>query len=122
MVGGSGGGTSVQRTEPWTEAKPYYERLYQRAEEAYGKTDKTGYTGKRVPDANANTIEAQNKMLAFVPGGGTGFKSVLASGAAPFVPQATPQPLPAPMGSRPMMPLSPTLMQFLAQAGFGRRR
>lgn len=112
MVGGSGGGTSVQRTEPWSEAKPYYERMYQAAEQAYNKTSKTPYEGQRIAAPNPNTIEAQNKLLAFVPGGGTGYQAPGAVGPAPVVPQATLQPV-----ARPQMAMSPTLMRFLQQFG-----
>lgn len=66
--GDEGGGTTVQKTEPWDEAKPYYERLYRQAEDAYGKVDKTPYLGKLVADKAGMTGAAEASAQQMIPG------------------------------------------------------
>lgn len=64
---GSSGGTTVQKTEPWDAAKPYYKDLYQTASDAYKAINKEGYTGQLVADQSADTISAQNTMRDLIP-------------------------------------------------------
>lgn len=50
--------TTTQKVEPWDSAKPYYERLYSQAEEAFNATDRKPYTGELYAGPNATQQQA----------------------------------------------------------------
>lgn len=106
---GGGGGTTISKTEPWDEAKPFFTKLYQQAEEAYKNTNKTPFTGSLVTRPNANNLAAQSMLSQFIPNGA-------ASWAPPGQPQAA-MGGSRPLTPRPALPVSPALQAFLAQNG-----
>lgn len=62
--GGSGGGTTVQKQEPWDAAKPYYERTY-RAGEAAMQNPAEFYQGSTLAPLNSNITNSQDWMLNY---------------------------------------------------------
>ena len=64
FFGGSfGGDTDVtSRVEPWSAAKPHFERLYNLASEAYDQTDKNPYPGDFFAGENGFDIQARSQV------------------------------------------------------------
>lgn len=56
--GGSGGQTTVQKSEPWPGLQPHLKNLYQRADQAYEATPKEAYQGQLVADPNQTQQQA----------------------------------------------------------------
>lgn len=50
--------TSTQKVEPWDAAKPYYERLYGQAEQAFNATNRAPYAGELYAAPNATQQQA----------------------------------------------------------------
>lgn len=81
---GGGGSTTVKASEPWDEAKPYYENLYREAQRAYNTQDMEFYPGQTVAEQSPYTLAAQQMALDYLTGmgdQGTG---------TPFIPNIAP--------------------------------
>lgn len=93
MSGGGGSqpksSTTVQKSEPWSGAKPYLEDVYQGAEQLYNKGDMTPF-GTQDP---AERLRRATQYLGFNPaerkdayGAGQGLSNAITSGQAGFTP------------------------------------
>ena len=71
MSGGKsrGGGTTVQKTEPWEGQKPYLRRGFERAEQLYQTGKPNFYPGQTIADINPLQVAAQNQALANLTSG-----------------------------------------------------
>jgi len=75
-LGGGGGGqqsqptstTTVQKADPWSGQQDYLTDVFQKAQDAYGATSKTPYTGSLYAGPNQNQIAANSMQLANAQG------------------------------------------------------
>lgn len=72
-----GGGSKTESTStsgvlPLAEARPYYRKLFDSAQTAFGQTPKTPYTGNFLATPNAIQQQAVAKTVGAAPGLGTG--------------------------------------------------
>src|SRR5688500_17245776 len=65
MTGGGGGDNDItSRTEPWSEAKPYYEDMYANGATAYDLVDQTPYAERFYAGENAYDLQSRNAVDA----------------------------------------------------------
>jgi hypothetical protein len=68
--------TTVNTSEPWDEAKPYYEQLYAKTMTALNQTNQQPFTGEFVAGPTTAQQQGAQSLITAAPGLGTGVDAI----------------------------------------------